>query len=295
MRNPSGFLFALVGFALLSCGDALIKTIGSGWPAPAIACLRFTIAIPMLAMVVAGTQGRQGFHITRPWIHFGRGLTLGVSSTLFFLSIFLMPLSEATAILFLNPIFAAILSMLVFGEKMRAKAWLMTGGALVGVALVLRPNVAELGLAAFMPVGTAFLFAVLMILNRMAAGTGSGIALQWIAAMFAAPVLAIVAFAGNVSGLPALSVHMPAASVVLICAIVAVSASISHWLIFQSTLRASAADASQAVYVQLPVALALDALVFGKLPDTMAFAGVALIVAAGLGMWFEQRNTARRA
>jgi drug/metabolite transporter (DMT)-like permease len=139
-----------------------------------------------------------------------------------------------------------------------------------------------------------FFFAVLMIFNRMAAGTGSGIALQWTAALFAAPVFAVVVFAGDFSGVSALAVRMPAASIILNYAIVAVSASISHWLIYQSTLRASAADASQAVYARLPVALALDALVFGKLLDRMALAGVALIVAAGIGMRFEQRTAALR-
>ena len=48
---------ALAGFALLTCGDAIIKSMAGMWPAPAIAALRFSIAVPLLASFVAATQG----------------------------------------------------------------------------------------------------------------------------------------------------------------------------------------------------------------------------------------------
>jgi drug/metabolite transporter (DMT)-like permease len=64
----------------------------------------------------------------------------------------------------------------------------------------------------------------------------------------------------------------------------------AHWLIYLGTTRSTAADAAQAAYVQLPVALLIDALVFRHSPDAMALGGSALIVSAGLIMWRLQRN-----
>jgi drug/metabolite transporter (DMT)-like permease len=116
-------------------------------------------------------------------------------------------------------------------------------------------------------------------------------ALQWAMVSVAAPVVLVGAIIGHYSGEPSLAVAWPDNSVILRCAIVAVSASIAHWLIFQGTMRATAADAAQAVYIQLPVALAIDALVFRHFPDIMALIGAALIICAGLSMWLHQRKT----
>ncbi|MGL6352154.1 MAG: DMT family transporter [Aeromonas sp.] len=290
MRNSSGFLIAMAGFAVLTCGDAVIKSMTGLWPVPAIAALRFTLAIPLLAAIIFVTNGPNGFAVQRPWVQFGRGIMLAASSALFFLSLFLMPLAEATAIVFVSPVVTAFLSAALLKEPMQKRAWLATVVALAGVTMVLRPNFLELGALAFLPLGAAFFFSCMIILNRIAAGTGAVMALQWVLVLVAAPVMVLIAILGNMSGQPDFVIHWPDNSVILRCAIVAVTASTAHWLIFQGTVRSSAADAAQAVYIQLPVALIIDALIFRNFPDLMALGGAALIVGAGVSMWWSQRK-----
>ena len=291
MRSNNGFLIAAAGFALLSCGDAVIKSMAGLWPVPAVAALRFTLALPLLAILVAAKDGPAAFAVEKPWLHLGRGVMLAGSSIAFFLSIFAMPLAEATAIVFVSPVITALASAVFLKEPLHPKAWLASVLALIGVAFVLRPNVAALGAVAFLPLVAALFFSAMIILNRMAAGTGKPMALQWVMVAVAAPVVLAGAVLGQFSGEPSLAIAWPDNSVILRCAIVAVSASIAHWLIFQGTMRATAADAAQAVYIQLPVALAIDALVFGHFPDIMALIGAALIICAGISMWLHQRTT----
>ena len=290
MRGNNGFLIAVAGFALLSCGDAVIKSMAGSWPVPAVAALRFVLAVPLLTALVAVKDGAAAFSVEKPWLQFGRGLMLAGSSIAFFLSIFAMPLAEATAIVFVSPVITALASAVFLKEPLHPKAWLASVLALVGVAFVLRPNVAALGAVAFLPLVAALFFSAMIILNRMAAGTGKPMALQWAMVAVAAPVVLIGAVIGHFSGAPSLAIAWPDSSVVLRCAIVAISASGAHWLIFQGTMRASAANAAQAVYIQLPVALTIDALVFRHFPDIVALFGAALIVAAGLSMWLHQRR-----
>lgn len=290
MRNSSGFTLALAGFALLTCGDATIKSMAGMWPAPAIAALRFSIAVPLLATFVVLVQGRDALQARKPWVQFARGFSISASACLFFSSLFLMPLAEATAIVFVSPVITALLSALLLGEPMRRAAWVATMLALAGVAIVLRPNLAELGLAAFLPLFAAIFFASMLIFNRMAAGTGTPMALQFAVAIVAAPLLTLVATLGDLSGFEPWQLSWPDSSVILRCAIVAVSASIAHWLIYLGTTRSTAADAAQAVYVQLPVALLIDAVIFRHWPDALALAGSLLIVGAGLIMWRLQRR-----
>lgn len=290
MRGNNGFLIAVAGFALLSCGDAVIKSMAGSWPVPAVAALRFVLAVPLLTALVAVKDGAAAFSVEKPWLQFGRGLMLAGSSIAFFLSIFAMPLAEATAIVFVSPVITALASAVFLKEPLHPKAWLASVLALVGVAFVLRPNVAALGAVAFLPLVAALFFSAMIILNRMAAGTGKPMALQWAMVAVAAPVVLIGAVIGHFSGAPSLTIAWPDSSVVLRCAIVAISASGAHWLIFQGTMRASAANAAQAVYIQLPVALTIDALVFRHFPDIVALIGAALIICAGLSMWLHQRR-----
>lgn len=292
MRNSNGFLIAVAGFALLSCGDAVIKSMAGQWPVPAIAALRFALAVPLLAAVIWTQEGSKGFAIQRPSIQVGRGVMLSASSLLFFASLSVMPLAEATSIVFVSPVITAIMSALLLKEPMNARAWLATPLSLAGVALVLRPNLAELGLLALLPLAAALFFSFMIILNRLAAGTGSPMALQWAMVSVAAPLVFLFACISNMTGSESMAITWPETSIILRCAVVAVSASVAHWLIFNGTVRASAADAAQAVYVQLPVALLIDALVFSHLPDWMAMLGAALIIAAGIGMWRAQRKVA---
>jgi drug/metabolite transporter (DMT)-like permease len=290
MRSGNGFLIAAAGFALLSCGDAVIKSMAGAWPVPAVAALRFTLAVPLLALLVAVKDGPAAFMVEKPWLQFGRGLMLACSSIAFFLSIFAMPLAEATAIVFVSPVLTALASAVILKEPLHPKAWLASVLALIDVVFVLRPNVAALGAVAFLPLVAAVFFSAMIILNRMAAGTGKPMALQWAMVVVAAPAVLVGAVMGHFSGEPSLAISWPDNTVILRCAIVAVSASAAHWLIFQGTMRATAADAAQAVYIQLPVALAIDALVFRHFPDIMALLGATLIIAAGMSMWLHQRR-----
>lgn len=290
MRSSNGFLIAAAGFAVLSCGDAVIKSMAGAWPVPAVAALRFALAVPLLALLVAVKDGPAAFAVKRPWLQFGRGLMLACSSIAFFLSIFAMPLAEATAIVFVSPVITAMASAVFLKEPLHKSAWLASVIAFVGVAFVLRPNVVAMGAVAFLPLLAALFFSTMIILNRMAGGTGKPMALQWAMVAVAAPVVVMGAVIGHFSGEPSLTIAWPDNSVILRCAIVALSASMAHWLIFQGTMRATAADAAQAVYIQLPVALAIDALVFRHFPEIMELIGAALIIAAGMSMWLHQRR-----
>ena len=282
MRKSNGFVIALAGFALLSCGDAIIKSMAGEWPATAIAALRFCIAIPLLGILVLAQNGKQALVVRRPVLQAARGVSIAFASLLFFLSLFFMPQAEATAIVFVNPILTAILSMVFLRERMNYAGWASAAVALCGVALILRPNLAELGLIALLPLVAAFFFACMMIFNRMAAGTGTAVVLQFYLALAATPLLMLFAVTGHYSGIEALQVTTPDWSIIARCAIVAVSASLAHGLIYVGTTRANAAVAAQAVYIQLPVALAIDAFIFRHWPDLAAMIGVVLIISAGL-------------
>lgn len=281
-----GLLIAVCGFSLLSCGDAVIKSMAGEWPGTAVAALRFSLGACGLGVILWLRQGRAGFHVPRMWVQAGRGLGLAVASLLFFLSLFIMPLAEATAIQFISPAIIALLSALFLGERIRPASWIAMLLATAGVAIVLRPNLVELGWAALMPVAAAFAMSVFVLLNRVSATDVPPLAAQFWAAAWATPVQLLAAVAGSLSGLDTLAIHAPHWSVIARCALVALSASCAHFLVYKATTKASAAAIAPASYVQIIVALAIGVALFGDLPDAMAMAGTTCIIVAGLLLWF---------
>ena len=126
----------------------------------------------------------------------------------------------------------------------------------------------------------------MVIANRAAVGQGSALSMQVFLAAVAAPMLIVAALAGHASGIDALAITPIEGSVALRCAIVAISASLAHWLIFRGTMRAGAAMIAPMSYVQLPVAGLLGWVFFADSPDVLTLAGAAVIIGAGLLLWW---------
>ncbi|WP_245844054.1 DMT family transporter [Sphingomonas spermidinifaciens] len=284
-----GLLFGVAGFALLSCGDAVIKTTVDEWPASAIAALRYLFGAIGLGIAVFATEGVGALRVPRPGLQVARALAVSVASFGFFMALRSMPLANATAVQFTSPALTAMLSALFLGERAPRAAWGATALAFMGVLIVLRPDVARMGWAVGWPLLAALGLASMMILNRRAAGTGSALAMQYSVALFATPILVAAAVAGHVSGWPPMQAGMPGWSVIVRCALVGVSASAAHLLVYLATVRSSAAVVAPTMYVQLLTALALGAAVFGDRPDPVALLGAGLVVTSGLWLWHSQR------
>lgn len=282
-------LLALVGFALLSVGDAVIKTMAGMWSPIAVAALRFAIGAVGLSSLLAMREGAAAFRPSHPLLQLSRGLFLAGATLCFFTSIFVMPLAEATALVFLAPILTALLSGPLLGEKVQRATWFASLAAFAGVVVILRPNLVELGVVALLPVCAAFFMALLMIANRASAGQGSPLSMQVYMAATAAPILVLAAFAGRASGWDMLAFSWPPVEVLWRCAFVALTASTAHWLIFHGTARAGASTVAPMTYVQLLVASALGWWWFGNRPDLGTWIGATIIIAAGLYLWRDNR------
>lgn len=292
-RNVSAALaIALAGFATLSVGDAVVKSMAGQWPATGVSALRYSFGALGLALVVAARHGRAGFVLPRPGLQLGRGAAVAVATICFFLGVMAMPLADATAIQFTSPVLTALLSPLVLDEKPPRTVWAATLFAFLGVLAVLRPNLAALGPAALYPLGAAFGMSWLMMLNRKAAGDAPVLVMQFLLAALAAPLLVAAAGLLSLTGNAHFELYWPSLAVAAKCLAVAVLATTGHTLIYTAVLRATAATVAPMTYVQLLVAASLGWGWFGQAPDRPAFLGAALIVAGGLLLWRAQKSPA---
>lgn len=285
----AGLIYGGLGFAMFPIGDAMVKTMAGQWAPTAIAEMRYVIAALGLGAILAIREGRQGFRFPRPGIQLMRGLGVGCAAPAFFGALMLMPMAEATAITFTQPMLTGLLAALLLKEPARRETWVATLMAFAGVLVILRPSFAEAGWAALLPLSTAFGMSLTMIGNRISAHLASPLAMQLAITVVASIVIAVFAALGHASGIAALHIGMPPAIVLAKCLFVAAVLTTGHWLVFLGTTRAGAGTVAPMTYMQLLGATAMGWIVFGDRPDAVALLGAAMIVAAGLYMWWKGR------
>jgi threonine/homoserine efflux transporter RhtA len=96
----TGLLFALAGFALLSVGDMIVKSLAGEWAPSAVAALRYSLGTIGLGLFVVLREGPGVLRMPRPRLQLLRGFGVAVATLTFFAAVFVMPLADATALIF---------------------------------------------------------------------------------------------------------------------------------------------------------------------------------------------------
>jgi drug/metabolite transporter (DMT)-like permease len=292
-NERAGLLWVLAGFCTLSIGDAIVKGMAGEWSAPAMVATRYVVGTIGLGFLLWRSEGWSSFRMPKPGLQWLRGIAISISAIGMFTAVWIMPLAEATTIAFTQPMITAILGMLILGEKARKPAWIATLIAFVGVVIVLRPNFEAVGFGALLPLLSATGMAITIIANRAVSGTGSVLAMQYYMAFTALIFLTVVSFVGHFTGIEEFRMSWPHWSVVARCAFIGVSASFAQWFIYMGTVKVGAGHVAPMTYGQLLMAVALGWTFFGDIPDAVAMLGAAIIIGAGLYLWWA--NRARRA
>lgn len=287
----AGLLWVLAGFCTLSIGDAIVKGMAGMWPAPAMAGTRYIVGTMGLAVLLASREGLGALRLPKDGLQWLRGVAISLSAIGMFMAVWIMPLAEATTIAFTQPMITAILGMIFLKEPPRASTWIATGIAFVGVVIVLRPNFDAVGWGVVLPLLGASGMAVTIIANRAVAGTASVLAMQYYMSITAMLFLGGATLAGHFSGVPAFALDWPHWSVLARCAFIGVSATFAQWFIYMGTVKAGAGTVAPMTYGQLLMAVTFGWIFFGDHPDPVALLGAAIIIGAGLFLWWNSMRS----
>jgi drug/metabolite transporter (DMT)-like permease len=100
-------------------------------------------------------------------LHLQRNVANFVGMWLWFTALTMMPLSKAIALHFTEPMMAAILAVLVLGERPGLRRIVALAAGFAGVLIVLRPGVIPMGMASAMVLSSAFLYACVSVYSRV--------------------------------------------------------------------------------------------------------------------------------
>ncbi|WP_298679946.1 DMT family transporter [uncultured Lentibacter sp.] len=238
---------------------------------------RFLFAFLLISTVVATT--RQPIRAPALALHAARSFLGWGGVTLMFTAVAFVPLADATAISFLNPVFAMIFAIPLLGERVGPIRWSAASIALLGAVLLLRPSSASFALGGLFALAAALVMGLEIILIKRLSGRE--------------PALQIL-FVNNAFGLAIASLAVlpvwaaPTAAQWLVLAGVGSAMAAAQFFFVNAMARADASYVAPFSFATLIFAAAYDATLFATWPDAVTLLGATTILSgAGLLAWRE--------
>jgi drug/metabolite transporter (DMT)-like permease len=231
---------------------------------------------------IAWQRGGAGFWRTRhPRTQLVRSLCLVVATACFFGGLRFLPLAEGTAVSFLAPMIGLVLAYPVLGERPTRARWLAAVGGFVGILVLVRPGGAVFHPAVGLLLMAAVANALYQLLTRKLPGDPSHTTLFYSGLVGTVVLSAALPF-----------VETPAAITradLFFLVVLGLLAGVGHWGLIIAFTRAPATLVAPFTYVGMIWATLYGWGLFGHLPDGMSFAGMAVIVASGVGLMVHER------
>ena len=223
-----------------------------------------------------------------------RGLLLAMATVFFFAALQHLPMAEAIAIFFAQPMMLTVLSALLLGERLRARRIGAIFIGLVGTIIIVQPSVLVFGWAAILPLGSALSMALYMVLTRRLADDVNPYQMQFLGSIAAMVGLGAVVLTGSLLSIPGAGMSgltlMETGWVIGM----GIAATVGHAFIVLAAGKAPANLLAPFQYVEIIGATTLGYLVFGDVPAASTVLGVGIIIASGLYLFHRERVVTRR-
>jgi drug/metabolite transporter (DMT)-like permease len=284
--NRRGILFISAAMACLVSNDALMKYVGQTMPLAQLIFLRGLIATVLVLAVahMLGATARIGDAVSGPVAV--RALMDATGSLLYLWSLLYLPIGNATAINLAAPIFMTFFATMFMQEKAGLQRWLSIGLGFVGVVLIVQPRADGFnGYALICLLATLFQAGRELLTRRIDTRVPS------IVVAFAS-VMAVCLIAGAISviqgwrplGWFELSLLALAASLL----------ATGYYFVVNSMRHGELAVVAPFRYTGLLFAVVIGYVVWGDVPNLVAWCAILLLFAVGLYMLHSERLPGRR-
>ena len=269
---------ALLSFSLMAVSvRELLRTMGSFEILFLRSLVSFVLvlaALPRFGTESLRTQ-RFGLHVVRNVLHFG-----GQYAWVY--AIAMLPLATVFAIEFTMPVWAAVLAMLVLGERLNRGRTVMLVLGLAGILIILRPGFGVVQPAALVMLAGSFAYASTMVATKRLSENDSAFAVLFYMAAIQLPLGFIPALPGWVA--PTLT-DLP-----WIIAVGGAALS-AHYCVTRAVRIADAMLVIPIDFLRLPLIAAVGMLFYGEPLEMPILLGAAVIFA---GTYYSIRRESRK-
>lgn len=291
--HAQGMMIMSVGMLILPVMDGIGKYLATeeAMSPGQVTFYRFFFQSVFTMGAIALLGGRAGFRSNRFWLNIVRGLLLGGASLCFFAAVKYMPIADALAIFFVEPFILTALSALFLGEKVGWRRWSAIAVGFIGAIIVIEPSFALFGPIALLPLGTASLFAIYMMMNRSLGVHDRPLVMQYVAGLGGTIMIAGVLGIGSVTGIADLEPSLPQSGLaVVLILVLGALAGFGHGFVVLAFQKAPASLLAPFQYIEIISAVLMGYFVFGDVPTLSKWIGIAIIISSGLFVfWREQK------
>ena len=290
-QNPLAAIFLMCSAMLmLPVMDVAAKYLSSDLPTLEITFGRFVFQL-LICLAVALATGRiRRLRSKRPVVNYLRGLLLASASLCFFTAVKYMSVATAISIFFVEPMILTILAALLLKEQVGPRRIAAVLVGLLGAVIILRPNLAEIGLVSLLPVCTATLFSFYLLINRLYPISDDLLTIQFSAGLAGALLLGGALIFGFLTGIEGLEFVLPDLPQTGLLALIGLISFAGHGLVVSAFQRGSASLLAPLQYVEIIGGTLLGYLVFSDFPDRLTWVGIALIIGSGLYITHRERK-----
>lgn len=226
------------------------------------------------------------------WLSLARAAVSVLSTYCFIAAVQVMPIADALAIAFVEPFVILFIGRFVMGEEVGPRRLGASVVGFIGALFVIQPSFTKFGSVALFPLGTAFCFALYILLTRALSRHVHPAAMQMHTAIFGALICLPLLLIGGTLGSTEVRLVAPDGIFWLWCACVGIASTISHMSMSFALKFAPSSTLAPLHYFEMITATLFGYLFFGDFPNTLTWIGVAIITASGLYIVHRERVTA---
>lgn len=282
--NRRGIIFMTLAMASFIVNDCLVKYVSETLPGPQLIFIRGVFSSMLLllaahltgalrAAFTGGTASRGAWMERKVLL---RSAMDALSTMVYLTSLFHLPIGNATAINMATPLVITLCAAVALHERISPGRWMAVVVGFAGVLLVVQPAATGFNAWALLCLSGTLLGAVRDLLTRSIRANVPSVVITLSTAIVTA------LFAGCVTALHAW--HPVGLEQLGLLAIAAVFLSIGYYLLIACLRVGEMSVISPFRYTALLFALLVGWVVWGDVPNGLAWAGIALLVGAGLYM-----------
>ncbi len=288
LHNGIGLM--LLGTSIVPIMDAVAKHLGDTMSPIQITWGRFLFQFIIMACALSVTLGPQALVPKEPLKHAIRGLLLAAATLCFFWSLRSLPLADAIAIFFVQPMILTLISALVLKETIGWHRRIAVCFGFIGALLIIKPGTDTFTLASVLPLIAAVFFASYLAMTRAVANIDHPATMQFASGLSATIALSLVLLLSLQWPESSFAPSMPSLIEWGWLVVIGAIAAGGHLLVVMAMNRAPASALAPFGYVEIIAATVLGWLFFNDWPDRWSWLGITIIVVSGFYVYLREQR-----
>ena len=299
-NNPKGILFILLGMAVFSVQDAMIKFIYNDASLYELYFGRTIVAWFLLICYMKFSKQKINYKTHYPFLTILRVICFFFGFSFFYISLTYMSLAMANALFFSSPFFVSILAVIFLKEKVGIRRWSAIVAGFIGVFIVLNPSFNNFDYMKLAPIACALCYSISMTITKYTSDKDN-VYTQMIHLYFGATIISILFFIFTGEGQfntfsdPTFQFIFrewftnPTYAWPFIVSMGFIGA-LAFFCVFSAYSIASPSVVSLYEYSLIIWSILIGYILFNNVPTPRTFIGVSIIIGAGIYIYIREKT-----